>query len=122
MRSSATWEGLMGPMLPAQFARMTSLSAPGVALMTGDWRPHSTSDKRLARRRAPCAATLVLHTEQKTTQEKHTEILVHAALFTPPTSITDFLLAKLVVGKGTRTESVRFRGPITTALIGGEVI
>ncbi|XP_055757579.1 transcription elongation regulator 1-like protein isoform X3 [Salvelinus fontinalis] len=71
--SSATWEGLMGPMLPAQFARMTSLSAPGVALMTGDWRPHSTSDKRLSRRRASCSATLVLHTEQKTTQEKHTE-------------------------------------------------
>ncbi|XP_045543545.1 transcription elongation regulator 1-like protein isoform X1 [Salmo salar] len=71
--STATWEGLMGPMLPAQFARMTSLSAPGVALMTGDWRPHSTSDKRLARRKASCAATLLLHTEQKTTQEKHTE-------------------------------------------------
>ncbi|KAK6293889.1 hypothetical protein J4Q44_G00362150, partial [Coregonus suidteri] len=67
----------MGPMLPAQFARMTSLSAPGVALMTGDWRPHSTSDKRLARRRAPSAATLVLHTEQKTTQEKHTEVGGH---------------------------------------------
>ncbi|XP_010867400.2 transcription elongation regulator 1-like protein isoform X1 [Esox lucius] len=71
--SRASWENLLGPLLPAQLARMTSLSGPGVALMTGDWRPHSTSDKRLARRKMSCSTALVLHTEQKTTNEAHTE-------------------------------------------------
>ncbi|KAL0964767.1 hypothetical protein UPYG_G00328600 [Umbra pygmaea] len=70
--SRVSLESLLGPMMPAQFARMTSLSAPGVALMTSNWRPHSTSDKRLARRKA-ASTTLVLHTEPKTTNEKNTE-------------------------------------------------
>ncbi|XP_076154946.1 transcription elongation regulator 1-like protein [Alosa pseudoharengus] len=34
----ATWEGLLGPVLPAQIGRVASLTAPGVALVAGDWK------------------------------------------------------------------------------------
>ncbi|XP_063076994.1 transcription elongation regulator 1-like protein [Engraulis encrasicolus] len=34
----STWEGFLGPVVPAHLSRVSSLSPPGVALMAGDWK------------------------------------------------------------------------------------
>ncbi|XP_041939680.1 transcription elongation regulator 1-like protein isoform X2 [Alosa sapidissima] len=61
----ATWEGLLGPVLPAQIGRVASLTAPGVALVAGDWKEQGPTDKKLDMVKPPRAGALVLHTDQK---------------------------------------------------------
>ncbi|KAG7492560.1 hypothetical protein MATL_G00016620 [Megalops atlanticus] len=58
-------DGRIGPVLPAQITRVTSLSAPGVAFMAGDWTEQTPANKGLDMRKASCAGSLVLRTDQK---------------------------------------------------------
>ncbi|XP_062331544.1 transcription elongation regulator 1-like protein [Osmerus eperlanus] len=49
---------------------MAGLAAPGVALIPGPWRNHTTAEKRLTRRRAACGRALVLRTEHPADSRK----------------------------------------------------
>ncbi|KAJ8404855.1 hypothetical protein AAFF_G00332420 [Aldrovandia affinis] len=55
----------VGPVIPAQLARVASLSAPGVTFVAGDWTEQPATDKSMDTRKASCAGTLVLHADQK---------------------------------------------------------
>ncbi|XP_063076892.1 transcription elongation regulator 1-like protein [Engraulis encrasicolus] len=63
------WEGFLGPVVPAHLSRVSSLSAPGVALMAGDWRERGPAGENKARRKPPCGGALVLHADQKMEDE-----------------------------------------------------
>ncbi|XP_059387363.1 transcription elongation regulator 1-like protein [Carassius carassius] len=57
----SSWEGLLGPILPSQITAVTSLSAPGVTLLTGNWKKQRATDKILELRKPSCTDALVLH-------------------------------------------------------------
>ncbi|XP_021336089.1 transcription elongation regulator 1-like protein [Danio rerio] len=55
------WENLLGPVLPSQITAVTSLAAPGVTLLTGNWKKQRTADKMLELKKPSCTNALVLH-------------------------------------------------------------
>ncbi|XP_051958156.1 transcription elongation regulator 1-like protein [Xyrauchen texanus] len=54
----STWEGFLGPVLPSQ---VKSLSAPGVTLLTGNWRERRPADKILEIKKPSCRDALQIH-------------------------------------------------------------
>nr|XP_055032047.1 transcription elongation regulator 1-like protein [Misgurnus anguillicaudatus] len=56
-----TWESLLGPVLPSHITAVTSLTAPGVTLLTGNWKEQRTAGKILELKKTPCRDALVLH-------------------------------------------------------------
>ncbi|KAK9965899.1 hypothetical protein ABG768_004964 [Culter alburnus] len=56
----SSWEGLLGPVLPSQITAVTSLSAPGVTLLTGNWKKQRAADKMLELKKPSCTDALVL--------------------------------------------------------------
>ncbi|XP_036427945.1 transcription elongation regulator 1-like protein [Colossoma macropomum] len=61
--SRRAWESLLSPVLPAQIATVTSLSAPGVTVVTGDWKDQTAPEKKLEVKKPSCAGALVLHSD-----------------------------------------------------------
>ncbi|XP_026869063.2 transcription elongation regulator 1-like protein isoform X2 [Electrophorus electricus] len=57
------WKGLLSPVLPAQITEVTSLSSPGVTLVTGDWKDQAALDKTLEVKKPPCARALVFSSD-----------------------------------------------------------
>ncbi|KTF85230.1 hypothetical protein cypCar_00022493 [Cyprinus carpio] len=55
-----SWEGLLGPILPSQITAVTSLSAPGVTLLTGNWKKQRATDRILELKKPSCTDALVL--------------------------------------------------------------
>ncbi|XP_016415116.1 transcription elongation regulator 1-like protein [Sinocyclocheilus rhinocerous] len=56
----SSWEGFLGPVLPSQITAVTSLSAPGVTLLTGNWKKQRATDKILELKKPSCTDALVL--------------------------------------------------------------
>ncbi|XP_076855548.1 transcription elongation regulator 1-like protein [Brachyhypopomus gauderio] len=61
--SRNSWKGLLSPVLPAQITAVTSLTAPGVTLVTGDWKGQTALDKALEVKKPPCAGALVFSSD-----------------------------------------------------------
>ncbi|KAA0724925.1 Transcription elongation regulator 1-like protein [Triplophysa tibetana] len=57
----SSWEGLLGPVLPSHLAAVTSLTAPVVTLLTGNWKEQRRADKILELKKTSCTDALVLH-------------------------------------------------------------
>ncbi|XP_052427459.1 transcription elongation regulator 1-like protein [Carassius gibelio] len=55
-----SWEGLLGPILPSRITAVTSLTAPGVTLLTGNWKKQIVTDKILELKKPSCTDALVL--------------------------------------------------------------
>ncbi|XP_056626466.1 transcription elongation regulator 1-like protein [Triplophysa dalaica] len=70
----SSWEGLLGPVLPSHFTAVTSLTAPGVTLFTGNWKEQRRADKILELKKTPCTDALVIHPDpnQRTNPEDET--------------------------------------------------
>ncbi|KAL7856663.1 hypothetical protein SRHO_G00155620 [Serrasalmus rhombeus] len=58
--SRRAWKSLLSPVLPAQIATVTSLSAPGVTVVTGDWKDQTAPEKKLEVKKPSCTGALVL--------------------------------------------------------------
>ncbi|XP_064001398.1 transcription elongation regulator 1-like protein isoform X2 [Pogoniulus pusillus] len=57
----------MGPLMPAQVARLTAVSAPTVTFMATNLMDQALADTSKERSRPSCPSTLILHTERKST-------------------------------------------------------
>ncbi|XP_016365839.1 transcription elongation regulator 1-like protein [Sinocyclocheilus rhinocerous] len=57
----SSWEGLLGPILPSRITAVTSLTAPGVTLLTGNWKKQKATNKILELKKPSCTDALVLH-------------------------------------------------------------
>ncbi|KAJ8365477.1 hypothetical protein SKAU_G00143080 [Synaphobranchus kaupii] len=68
-------DGRLGPVLPAQFNRVASLTAPGLTFVAGDWAEQPVTDKSLDMRKTSCAGSLVLHDDQKPESKNEVEPL-----------------------------------------------
>ncbi|XP_077056346.1 transcription elongation regulator 1-like protein [Siphateles boraxobius] len=55
-----SWESLLGPVIPSQITALTSLSAPGVTLLTGNWKGQRPTNKILELKKPSCTDALVL--------------------------------------------------------------
>ncbi|RXN07041.1 transcription elongation regulator 1 [Labeo rohita] len=55
----SSWEGLL-PILPSQITAVTSLTAPGVTLLTGNWKKQRATNKILELKKPSCTDALVL--------------------------------------------------------------
>ncbi|XP_066521352.1 transcription elongation regulator 1-like protein [Hoplias malabaricus] len=61
--SRSSWESLLSPVLPAQITAVTSLSAPSVTLVSGDWKDQMAPEKKLEVKKPSCAGALVLRSD-----------------------------------------------------------
>ncbi|KAF4106332.1 transcription elongation regulator 1-like protein isoform X1 [Onychostoma macrolepis] len=56
----SSWEGLLGPILPSQITAVTSLTSPGLTLLTGNWKKQRSTNKILELKKPSCTDALVL--------------------------------------------------------------
>ncbi|XP_028826245.1 transcription elongation regulator 1-like protein isoform X2 [Denticeps clupeoides] len=63
--AGSAWRSLVGPMLPAKIARVTSLATPGVALMARHWKKRAATDKmNLDPVKRSCPGTIMVRTDE----------------------------------------------------------
>ncbi|NXO03153.1 TCRGL protein, partial [Rhinopomastus cyanomelas] len=63
--SAARMDAPVGPLLPAQVARVTAVSAPAVTFMATNLMEQALADSSKERSRSSCPPTLILHAERK---------------------------------------------------------